>query len=190
MKQGDILIFPTDTVYGLSIYFKLKNFKKYIQKIYEIKKRDENKPISLLVKDKNILKSFVSNYDKNIEKIVDKFMPGPLTIVFDSSDDIKKFTGYKSIGIRIPSSECVKKILNKVNYLFTTSANISNKLDTNNIQDIDEKILEIAKYKYIDDFAGSGLASTVIQYKNKEITLLRQGSISLERILHEYENAK
>ena len=125
LLNGQVVGFPTDTVYGLAIIYDDKNA---FDKLYSIKNRSINKPISMMVYNKDVLKE-VANIDVNSKKVIDKLMPGPLTIILKAKEDLPEHVTFnmKTIGVRIPTNEVALNILKKINKpLLVTSANISN----------------------------------------------------------------
>src|SRR3989344_8865824 len=75
--RGKTFIYPTDTCYGLGC---LLSDEEAIEKIYQIKKRDAGKPLSIMVLDKTMFKRY-GQIDKNVEILIDKYLPGALTII-------------------------------------------------------------------------------------------------------------
>ena len=174
IKNGGLVIFPTETVYGIGANGLDKNA---IKKIYEAKQRPLNKPISLLV----------SNIDMtDIEyAIIKKFFPGPLTIILKKKETIPDIltAGSDTIGIRMPANDIA---LNLINYagvpLATPSANISGKPSGTNLKDI-IKDFDGNVDCFIDDGPSKiGLASTIVKVVDGVPHILRQGSISIDEI--------
>ena len=104
-----VIIFPTDTVYGIgSPIFDLDGSNK----IYKIKNRDKSKPLACLCADINQIND-IAKVDDNAKKLINKFLPGALTIILESKDKVKEKIGYETIGIRIPNNNIALDILNK-----------------------------------------------------------------------------
>lgn len=193
-KDGEIILFPTDTVYGLSVIIKNEsNFLENISKLYKIKKRDENKKIILLI-DKieriyNICDN--NNIDNKILNVMKNFWPGSLSIIFKTNEKFKNITKYDTIGVRIPNLSITRDIISKFGgYLFVTSANISGELSPKNYSDISLDILKNVNYyiKYEDMKNISGNPSTILDYSNNKLNILREGEITLNKIKEIYEN--
>lgn len=180
LLNGEVVGFPTETVYGLAIVYDDVNA---FNKIYEIKNRSVNKPISMMVADIKSLKE-VAYVDNIIEKIINKFMPGPLTIVLKAKENLPVHVTFnlKTIGVRIPNHKTALNILKEINKpLLVSSANISNEPSLIKANDVylkfNNKIASL-----IDEDAKDGLASTVISLVDGKLTLLREGPISLKQI--------
>jgi len=180
INQGGIAVFPTDTVYGIGCNPYNKNS---VRKIYEIKSRNILKPFPVLVYSKDIAKRIVF-FDKIAEKIVERFWPGPLTIILKLTDEnLKKSLNLTDkIAVRVPNHKCTLELLKKCNFLVGTSANISGHSSFTNP---DECFKNIQEYDVFVDggIISSKAESTIIEIENEEIKIIREGSLSHEEIL-------
>lgn len=185
LNNDKIVVFPTETVYGVG-----GNALKVevINKLFQAKKRDYGKPISLLVGSIDKIKN-VAYVNENEEKVINKFMPGALTIVLKKKDNINDLVtaGKNTVGIRIPNHNIALTILNKVDYpLATSSANISG---DNNIADFNEIVSDLKDYVDIfikGNISNDLIASTVLELNDGEVNILRDGKISksdIEKVL-------
>ena len=179
IKKGNLVIIPTDTVYGISADM---NNEKAIEKVFGAKQRDKNKPLILLASNLEMLKKYVKKISLLEEKIIKKYMPGRLTMLFLKNEKVSDLVsaGSSFVGIRIPDDPNLIKIINKVgNPIISTSANISGENTITNVKDIDEKLLKYVSY--VED-AGiiESFPSTVIKVEDDEITILRKGDIALK----------
>lgn len=126
IKNSQVLICPTDTVYGLIC--DITN-KKAIKKLFKIKKRPKGKPIPIFVKDIKMAKNLVF-IDKNQEKVLKKVWPGAVTVVLEGK-------GRKTIGIRIPKYKLINQLLSAVRKPLTgTSANVSGQPASTKIKEV------------------------------------------------------
>ena len=180
ISQGGIVIFPTDTVYGIGCdpYNKVS-----IEKIYKIKSRDIIKSVPVLTYSIETAER-IAQFDQLAKKIVKKFWPGPLTIILKVTDEkIKKSLNLENkIAIRVPDHKCTLELLKKCNYLVGTSANISGDLPYTNPKEC------LKKMQDYDVFVDGGIItsngeSTIIEIENKEIKIIREGSLTKEEIL-------
>jgi len=180
LLAGKVVGFPTETVYGLAIVY---NNKEAFDKLYEIKNRSITKPISMMVAKKEYMND-VAIIDNNASKVIDKFMPGAITVILKAKDNLPEHVtfNYPTVGIRIPDHKLALKILDEVKLpLLVTSANISNEPSLMKAKDVKEKFDgKIASLIYED--AIDGVASTVVSLVEKEPKVFRQGPISLEDI--------
>ena len=174
---GRVIIFPTDTVYGIGtqIFDTLG-----IKKIYEIKNRPLNKPLACLCYDLAQIQSIAYLDDKAI-KLINKFLPGPLTLILEAKDEVYNTIGYKTIGVRIPNSKIALDILHENGPMLTTSVNESGYTPINEYEEIVDKYSDVVDYIYPSNEKSSNLSSTVIMAID-EIKVLREGEISLEDI--------
>jgi len=180
INQGGIAVFPTDTVYGIGCN---PYNKDSVRKIREIKSRDISKPFPVLAYSKDIAGRIVF-FDEFAEKIVERFWPGPLTIILKLTDENLKesLNVADKIAIRVPNHKCTLELLKKCNFLVGTSANISGHSSFTNP---DECFKNIQKY---DIFVDGGIItskaeSTIIEIENEEIKIIREGSLSHGEIL-------
>ena len=179
IKEGGIVVFPTDTVYGIGCN---PYNEKAVKKIYEIKSREKVKALPVLAYSIDIVKKIVV-IDKFTENILQKNWPGPLTLILELKDqELKKSLNLQNkIAVRIPDSDCTLKLLEKCELVVGTSANISGNAsytDPNNC---------IKNIKNYDLFLNGGTItskgeSTIIEIKNEAIKIIREGALKMEDI--------
>ena len=180
IQKGGIVVFPTDTVYGIGCNPYNENS---VKKIYEIKSRTELKSLPVLAYSLDVVKE-IALIDEFTEKIIEKYWPGPLTLILELTDQkLKKSLNLgNKIAVRIPDSKCTLKLLEKCRLLVGTSANISGNSSYTNP---DECIKNIKNY---DMFLNGGTItskgeSTIIEIENKEIKIIREGTLKREDIV-------
>ena len=182
MKRGGLIIYPTETCYGIGA--DATNIES-IKKIYEIKGRDPTKPIPILVSGLNMIKKY-GIVTKQIEFLVKKFMPGPLSIVI-KKERLVSDVNQEGISFRVsshPVASTLVKLLKKP--ITTTSANVSGR---SSIYEI-EKIIEIFEEK-VDMIVDYGdlpkiKPSTCIDMTDENnMKIIREGPIPGEGILKE-----
>ena len=174
IKDGGVIIAPTDTVYGfLADAFNLSA----VQKIYEIKGREVNKPFLILIKDKECTKSFS---DIEIPKKILKFIPGKVTFIMPLKLSLESKLKYlkDTVALRVPNNNFISKVLNETPPLVAPSANPK---DYGIIND-GNKIIELYENK-VDLIINNGtieesMASTLYDCINDKV--LREGSIKIE----------
>lgn len=135
IKQGKVIVCPTDTVYGLIAD---ATNKKAVGKIFKIKKRRIKKPIPIFVKNLKMAKKLVK-IDKNQERILKSVWPGKVTVVLKRKKTKIKLYGVdkRTIALRIPKYKLVTELLKKLNLPLTgTSANISGKPLSTKIKEV------------------------------------------------------
>jgi L-threonylcarbamoyladenylate synthase len=171
---GKVIVFETDTVYGLGCLY---NDLESVKRIYEIKRREPKKPMALLCANRSQVMPLVTDFSTG-ERLAEKYWPGALTIIFPKSpliDDLIT-SGGMTVGVRIPSNHTAQSILSQFGPMVVTSLNLSN-------EPAILKFSEAAAYDGIVDYIVKGkdlegIASTVYDPVNKKT--LRQGSVFIE----------
>ncbi|MDC0209552.1 L-threonylcarbamoyladenylate synthase [Nitrosopumilus sp.] len=180
IENGGVIIFPTDTVYGIGCNPYDVNA---VKKIYEIKSREKIKSLPVLASSIEIVKQ-ISIIDEFTEKIIKKYWPGPLTLILKLKDkNLKESLNLEDkIAVRIPNSVCTLKLLNKCNLLVGTSANVSG---DSSFTDPQECMKNVKNY---DIFVDGGTItskgeSTIIEIENEKIHVIREGALKKEDIV-------
>ena len=182
IKKGGIVIFPTETVYGIGTN---GLNKEAIKKLYEVKQRPLNKPISLLVSNIEMVNQVAKNISKLEYKIMQNFFPGPLTIILEKKDIVPDIltANTNTVGIRMPSGEITRKLIEYAGIpIATPSANISGKPSGTNIKDIQKDFAGKVDCFIDNGESKLGIPSTIVRVINNEVHILRHGSISKEEI--------
>ena len=180
IENGGVIIFPTDTVYGIGCNPYDANA---VKKIYQIKSREKTKSLPVLASSIEIVKQ-ITIIDEFTEKIVKKYWPGPLTLILKLKDkNLKKSLNLEDkIAVRIPNSVCTLKLLNKCNLLVGTSANVSGDSSFTNPQECMKNV------KNYDVFVDGGTItskgeSTIIEIENEKVHVIREGALKKEDIV-------
>ena len=180
LNDHQVIAFPTETVFGLGVYFDDKEAYELLNKI---KRRKEDKPYTLMLHDVRQIKNYA--YIKETQlKGLSKFMPGPLTILLKCQDNVPSYVthGTGIIGIRIPENKEALELLKYLDKpLLVPSANRADGKPAMNDEEV-KKIFNDEIAVIIPGQAVGGLPSTIIDLTKEEITLIRQGPISLEEI--------
>ena len=182
IKNGKLVVFPTETVYGIGTNGLDKNA---IKKLYAAKRRPLSKPINLLVSDIKMIEKVAKNISDMEYKLMKAFFPGPLTIILNKKDivpDILTANG-STVGVRMPEGKIARELVKCADVpIAAPSANISGKPSGTNLQDI-QKDFEKSVDCYIDGGESKlGIASTIAKVVNNIPHILRVGSISKEEI--------
>ena len=182
IKNGGIVIFPTETVYGIGTN---GLNEEAIKELYDIKQRPLNKPISLLVNSIDMINNIAKDITDLEYTLIKKFFPGPLTIILKKKDVVPNIVtaNLDTVGIRMPTNEIALKLIEYAGVpIATPSANISGKPSGTNPEDI-MKDFDNKVDCFIDDGPSPiGLASTIVQVIDGVPHILRQGSITEEQI--------
>jgi len=181
LKKGEVLAFKTDTVWGFGCN---PDDNIAIDKIYEIKKRDSKKPLILMSNNFSHLKKYIKNIPDYAYKLIQKYLPGGLTLIFEKSDlcSLKITSGFNTVGIRIPNSPDFSQLIDNIDckVLATTSCNISSEEPVKNYKEAIEKFKDSATIiKPIEDTENKNSPSTVILCENTTYRVIREGKIKL-----------
>lgn len=171
LNEENLIIYPTDTLYGLGAD---ATNTSAIKKINEIKNR--NTPLSIMISDiKNIEK--YAEYDSNTMKQIEKILPGPFTVLLKAKKSNLSYlvqNDSEKIGIRIPNHKFCLELLKKYKKpIITTSVNTHGTKSLNNIEEIEQFFLNINIYKGKVNKKSKG--STIIDFTKIKPEILREG---------------
>ncbi len=185
LKNGGLIIYPTDTIYGLGC--DITNHKA-IEKICQIRGIKPDKAnFSFICHDLSHISEYVKPIDTSVFRMLKKALPGPYTFIFEATNKVPKLlsSNKKTVGIRVPDNNIAREIVNQ----------LGNPIVSTSIRDEDE-ILEYStdpeliyeKYRdsvniVIDGGYGGNIASTVIDCTTGEFNVVRQGKGNLAEIL-------
>ena len=185
LRRGGVIICPTDTVYGLSCN---ALDKSAIEKVFKIKGRNFNKPISIIVKNTGAIKE-VADISKEVEKKIKNILPGPITIVLFKKEILPDIltAGSKKIGIRIPDCKITKLLMENLDFpITTTSANISDEPYSGDIGNMLSRFKQEGAEPDLALDAGilpESQPSTVVDLTEPEPLILREGAVKKEELL-------
>jgi len=179
IKNGKVVASPTETVYGLGVKF---GSVEALDLLMEAKNRDYSKAITLMVANKQEIENY-AYVSHDAKKIISRFMPGMLTLVFKKKEDVdsKMTNGKETIGIRIPDNDFVLSLLKEAGPMLVTSANLSNHPNTTSTKEVLEQ-LDGRIDLIVDGETNDSIASTVIDVSGKDIKILREGKITQKQI--------
>jgi L-threonylcarbamoyladenylate synthase len=175
LKKGGVGVIPTDTIYGIAC----RAFdKKALDRLFQIKGRDENKPPVVLIssiKDLDLFGVSLSDFEK---KFISKYWPGKVSIIFKIKPELSFLDRDLGLAIRFPDDKKVTEYLKQTGPLATSSANIQNQPPAKNIT-------EAKKYfaGEVDFYEDSGnldsLPSTLVRIKGDKIEVFREGVVKI-----------
>jgi len=179
INDGGIVVFPTDTVYGLGCN---PYNHEAVLSLYEIKERKKEKPFPVIGYSKNELEK-IAEFNTLEKKIAEKFWPGPITLILKVKDkEIQKSLELDGkIAVRVPNNQCVLALLKECKLLVGTSANVSG---TTSFNDPKECSKNLSGYDLLVDggIISSQGESTIVEIEDGNVKILRKGSISEEEI--------
>lgn len=180
IKTGGLVLFPTETVYGIGAD---GSNEKAVKKIFIAKGRAQDNPLILHVSNKNMIEKIARNITNMEKNIIDKFMPGPLTIILKKRKIVPDIVsaGLDTVGIRMPEEEIAKNLIKEAKTpLAAPSANISGKPSGTNIKDIFNELNNKVDIILDNGPTKIGVESTVIRVIRGKIHILRPGKITKE----------
>lgn len=171
MADGGVILYPTDTVYGLGANIFNNDA---VKRIYEIKKRDPSKPLSVLVEDMESME-LIADLNKSSREIINKWLPGPFTFILNKRKIVSPYVSASSkVGVRIPDYR-IARALASLFPITTTSANLTNEDTLSNPQDILKQLgNDIDLVIDVGDL-DNAKPSTVIDLSTSKPTLVRNG---------------
>ena len=179
IRDGQVVAFPTDTVYGLGIRY---DSEVAVKRLKQAKQRDANKPFPLMVS--NIAQiDQVAYLNSEYSEVVKRLMPGALTIIVRKKNVIPDYAtnGKDTIAIRMPDDEFVLALLEELGPLLVTSANMSGEKAANDqnevLAQLDGRIAAVVKGHSL-----SAIPSTIVDLTSFPLKILRQGEITFEQI--------
>ena len=177
LKKGSLALFPTDTLPALCSY------PEFAKKIWTIKKRPLNKPLILMGGCPEDLFDFVQPYAiEDGWKMAKNYWPGALTIILPTIGNFSEYLNCNSncLGFRVPDLRLARDLLMKTGPLATTSANISGKSPVKDALEASIQFPGIPILAPVPWPNSSGIASTVVEWKEWKWNLLRPGSVVLK----------
>ena len=180
LNSGMPVIFQTDTLPAIGC------LPEFSDRIYEIKKRDRNKPLILMGANNFQLNKFVhkSALD-DFKYMASKYWPGPLTIIIPISEEIKSFfpNSKFTLGLRVPNSIMAKFLIKESGPLLTSSANLSGLPTATNAKEISLDLPNIDILGPVPWEKCSGKASTIISWENLgKWKIIREGQVIIPGI--------
>lgn len=182
LRDGGIIIYPTDTIYGLGCDI---SKTKAVERICAIRGIDPQKAnLSFVCSDFSHLSSYTKQFDKNIFRLLNKYLPGPYTFILDANNEVPKIlkSKKKTVGIRVPENNISQAIIAELGSpILSSSLKTDNDIveyptDPEEIYEAYHKLVDIV----IDGGVGGNEPSTVVSCINGEVELIRQGKGEFE----------
>ncbi|MEE9150496.1 MAG: L-threonylcarbamoyladenylate synthase [Thermoplasmata archaeon] len=179
--RGELIVYPTETLYALGA----NPFdEKAINRLFEVKRRPKNMPVSVAVADIKMMKR-VAEVNELAKKIYEHFLPGPLTLLLKKKADVPDVLtfGGEKIGIRVPKHPGALRIIDMVGPITATSANLHGHPEPKNLDIALEQLgEEVILYLDCGECEYKG-ASTIVDVSDSSAKVIREGVISSEELL-------
>lgn len=182
IRNGGLVLFPTETVYGLGANGLDENA---VKKIYKAKGREQDNPLILHVSNFDMVSKIAKNISDIEYTLMKTFWPGPFTIILNRTEIVPNIVtaGLDTVGVRMPSGPIAKELISYAGIpIAAPSANISGRPSGTNISDIFEELSDKVDYIVDGGECEVGLESTVVRVVDGIPNILRPGKISPEDI--------
>jgi len=167
LRKGELIVYPTDTIYGLGAD---GTSKQAVKKVFDVKKRPLDDPISVMVSDFEMLEKYAEINERQM-KILKEKLPGPYTFILKPK--IKLPVSQNNVGFRIPDHWCTLIAKEFGKPVTSTSANIHKQPTPKNIRGIENSFKDSVSL-YIDEGVKQGRPSKVIDLTKKTIKVIRE----------------
>jgi L-threonylcarbamoyladenylate synthase len=182
MQRGGIVAFPTDTVYGIGASLA---YPEALGRIFEIKGRDKDRPLPLLLSSSAELARVTSDVDSDLLRLASAFWPGPLTIALPALDSLppQVVAADGTVGVRVPDHSVALILAQRCGgAIAVTSANLSGQEPALRPEGIDPVLADNLDLVLDGGIARGGLASAVIRLEDATINVIREGAIPRSEI--------
>ncbi|HCQ55735.1 MAG TPA: threonylcarbamoyl-AMP synthase [Clostridiales bacterium] len=182
LKNNGVISVPTDTVFGVCAH--INSINAY-NKLIKTKNRPITKPFPIMCADKEQIKE-IAIIDIRTEKLIQKFMPGPITLVLRKKEGLPEYitNGWDTIAVRMATSKALEELIRKTGSpLFMSSANQSGEPTCKNLDEIERCCSNLDGM--MEGEVSFGIGSTIVDCTSNELKILREGSISIEQIKEE-----
>ena len=179
LSSGGVVLLPTDTVFGISC--RIDNTKA-LKRLFEIKKRDLRQAVPILVSSTDMAKEYVLPFSQKVEKLMEDYWPGGLTIVLQCKKDkvlpLVRGEG-DTVGLRIPDLLSTFQIVETLGVpIVGTSANFHSMPSVAKYKDLDKELVHMVDYVVEEDSLGS-MSSTIIDCSKEPWEILREGAVKM-----------
>ena len=180
LNNHQVIAFPTETVFGLGVFYDDQEAYELLNKV---KQRREDKPYTMMLASADDISKY-ADVNNKYQKLINKFMPGSLTILVKSKENVPHYVTHNTgvIGIRVPSNKEALDLLKAVKKpLLVPSANKADQKPALNEEEV-KAIFKDEIAVVVPGKISSGEPSTIIDLTGDEIKLVRKGPISLEEL--------
>ncbi|WP_457575540.1 L-threonylcarbamoyladenylate synthase [Desulfomarina sp.] len=179
IQEGGIVAFPTETSFGLAVDYENE---KALEKLYRIKQRSHEKALLVLVENRDQLSELVTYVPAEYRKLMDKFWPGPLTLIFPARKELSTVLtgGSGTIGIRISPHPLATRLVSCYGKPLTaTSANLSGNPPAKSAEEIRRIFKERVDFIIEEERVLSGNCSTIVGIQNRKLKIFRNGVLDM-----------
>ena len=177
LNDGGIVAYPTETFYGLGVKFDKENSLK---KLFELKKRQEEKPMPLIIGSRASLSMIAASVNEIAESLMDKFWPGPLTLILEAKKGLSPYLTADTgrIAVRIPGESAALYLVREAGFPITaTSANPSGMPPAEDAETVIKYFGEKMDMVIDGGRTAGGMPSTIADAAGESIKIVREGAI-------------
>jgi L-threonylcarbamoyladenylate synthase len=181
LGDGGIIVFPTDTVYGIGCN---PYYDESVERIFQIKDRSEDKPLPVMGYSISDIEKLV-HMSPLAKSLAQYFWPGALTIVSPCKDNNisrRVMAGGDNLAVRIPGNRCTQSLLRLCKYLIGTSANVSGRKPCTSSYEVLSSGLSGFDLVLDGGALGGGIESTIIEVIDSNVRILREGVIKSDKV--------
>lgn len=182
LKEGGVVIFPTDTAFGIGCRI---DDEKAVDRLFEIRKRPETQPTSILVSSIKMAQDYLKPISSDVRrKLMEKYWPGGLTIVLsckiEKVPSLVRGTG-STLGVRMPNHKTALELIKGTGVpILGPSANFHGEKTPYSLADLDKKLVKLVDYVLSGETSSLHQPSTVIDCSVKPWKILREGAVKLK----------
>lgn len=186
IRRGGLLVFPTDTLYGLACS---PYSPAALRRLYHAKGRSISKAIPVLIGDASQLETIVDHVPTRARALMNAYWPGALTLVLPKAEGLPRLlTPYPGLAVRMPGHEFAANLLKTTGPLAVTSANLSDQPNPQTVFGVLSQLFGRVNLILDGGTLTGGQASTIVDCTGMEPKLLREGPISFERVLEIWQS--
>lgn len=189
LRAGGVVVYPTDTVYGLGA----DAFNEAaVKRIYAIKRRPADQPLSMLIAGPEDAERLIASFPPAARALAKRFWPGALTIVLQRRSDVPSWIsgGRETIGVRVPDHPLALRLIRGLGRpLIGTSANLSGAPSCTTAAEVRRQLGDAVAYILDGGTCPGGVESTVVDAAGKRPVILREGAIGAGEIVSVWESA-
>lgn len=179
INNGGIVAYPTETFYGVGVKF---NNEVALKRLYELKRRPDEKPIPLIIGARGMLSMISLHVNDTASILMDKFWPGPLTLLLKAKKDLSKYitADTNKVAVRIPGKSVALSLANEAGFPITsTSANLSGMPDAEDAGTVIKYFGDEIDMVIDGGKTPGGMPSTIVDVTEEKLKILREGIIPL-----------
>lgn len=179
LNQGGIVIFPTDTAYGIGCRIDKEDS---VKRLFKIRKRPEEQAVPVLINGIGMANDYFQTFPKEVESLMEKYWPGRLTIVYRAKKEkVAELVrgGGENVGLRMPSNSIILSLIDLTGVpILGPSANFHGEKTPFKKEDLDKNLIKLVDFVIDEEPGGLGV-STVLDCTKNPWEVLRQGSVEV-----------